>query len=218
MESDTEKYQNIINKFIECNELIIKNEEYFKNLKHQNNNDNDQNYYLIDHNLFKKLKENLSYEAFKNSQKSEYEETLKKQIESNSSLLSYNIKKFDKINNFASLLNVLLNNNEIVIINKELWNKICKEGKEEDEGYICIFVGSEINIFFPENFSVNFTHSDNGIITLNSFYNSNKEIIEKIKENEEKLKKIFNSMGEYFIFEKKFRDNIFEKKKVIQEF
>ena len=32
---DNGKYEKIINKFIECNELILKNEEYFQKLKIQ---------------------------------------------------------------------------------------------------------------------------------------------------------------------------------------
>ena len=73
---DNDKYKDVINKFTECNELISKNEEYFKNI--QNNNGEDSICYLIDYNLFKKLKDEIKYEIFKGIQKAEYEENLKK--------------------------------------------------------------------------------------------------------------------------------------------
>jgi hypothetical protein len=208
---DNDNYKNIINKFIECNELILKNEEHFKKLKYQNNNneEEDPTYYLIEYKSFKQLKEDLNYENFINK-KEEFEEIVKKQIESNSSLLSYNIKKFEQINNFASLLNVLFSNNEVLLINKELWNKICKEGKEKEDGCSFIFNDSEINLFLSDNINVNFNYNNNGIIALNSFYDSNKEIKDKIKVNEDKLLKLFNSMKEYFLFEKKIVDNKIE--------
>ena len=205
---DNDKYKNLINKFIECNELILNNEKYFKNLNIQNidYNENDSFCYLIDYNLFKKLKNDLSYEVFKTKQKGDYEEFVKNQIESNSSLLSYNIKKFEQINNFASLFNVLFNNNKIILINKELWNKICKEGKEKEIGCYYFIFDSNISLFLSDNINVNITYNNNGIITLNSFYDSNKGIKNKIKENEDKLLKLFNLMKEYFLFEKKIND------------
>ena len=208
MDNNNDKYQNIINKFFECNQFISKNEEHFKNLQ---NNEEDSTCYLIDNNLFKKLKDDLNYEAFKTKQKDEYEEIIKKQIESNSTLLSYNIKKFEQINNIAILLNVLFSTNEIILIKKELWEKICKEGKEKEEACTYFFGGSEINIFLSDNITVNFAYNNNiGIITLNSFYDSNQEIKNKIKENKDKLLKLLNSMKEYFLFEKKFSDNKIE--------
>ena len=146
-------------------------------------------------------------------QKDEYEEIIKKQIESNSTLLSYNIKQFDQINNFASLLNTLFNNNEIILINKKLWNKICKEGKEKEDGCICIFHGQDISIFLSDNININLNYINNGIISLNSFYDSNNDIRNKIMENEEKLLKLFNSMKEYFLFQKKINDNKIESDK-----
>ena len=208
---DNDKCKDVINKFTECNELISKNEEYFKNI--QNNNGEDSICYLIDYNLFKKLKDEIKYEIFKENQKAEYEENLKKQIEPNSTLLSYNIKQFDQINNIASLLNALYNNNEIILINKELWNKICKEGKEKEEGCIFVFAGSDINIFFSDNININVNYNNNGIISLNSFNDSNNDIKKKIMDNEEKLLKLFNSMKEYFLFEKKINDNKFDQDK-----
>jgi len=45
------KYKNIINKFIECNELISKNEEYLNKIQN-NNNVEDPIYYLIHSNYF----------------------------------------------------------------------------------------------------------------------------------------------------------------------
>ena len=123
MDDVKDKYTNIINKFIECNKFISKNEKYFK----KPNNEDDQICYLINHNLFKKLKDDLIYDVFKTKQKGEYEKILKKQMQSNSILLSYNIKIFEQINSSAKLLNVLFSNNEIILIKKELWNKICKE-------------------------------------------------------------------------------------------
>ena len=207
---DNDKYKNVINKFIECNELISKNEEYFNKI--QNNNNAEEICYLIDYNLYKKLKDDLSYEIFKLTQKDEYEENLKKKIESNSPLLSYNIKQFYQINNIASLLNTLFNNNEIILINKELWNIICKEGKEKEEGCFFIFGGQDINIFLSDNIiiNLNLNYINNGIISLNSFYDSNNDKRNKIMENEEKLLKLFNSMKEYFLFEKKISDNKIE--------
>ena len=208
---DNDKCENMINKFIECNEVILKNEEYFQKLKNPNNNNFEpQIYYLIDNNLFKKLKDDLNYEIYKKDRKDDFEETLKNQIQSNSEFLAYNIKKFDQINNFASLLNVLFSNNEIILINRELWNKICKEGKEKEDGCSFIFNGSEINLFLSDNININFNYNNNDIIALNSFYDSNKEIKDKIKVNEDKLLKLFNSMKEYFLFEKKIVDNKIE--------
>ena len=75
---DNDKYKDVINKFIECNELISKNEEYLKNIQNNNNNDENLICYLIDYSLFKKLKEDLSYEIFTAIQKDEYEINLKK--------------------------------------------------------------------------------------------------------------------------------------------
>ena len=205
---DNDKCENMINKFIECNEVILKNEKYLEKLKNPNNNNNEVPIcYLIDNKFFIKLKDDLNYEVYKKDKKDDFEETLKKQIQSNSEFLSYNIKKFDQINNIASLLNVLLNNNEIILINKELWEIICIEGKENEEGYAFIFDNSNITLFLSENIPINFTDINSGIITLNSFYDSNKEIKNIIKENEDKLLKLFNSMKEYFLFEKTFSDN-----------
>jgi len=120
-------------------------------------------------------------------QKDEYEEIIKKQIESNSTLLSYNIKQFDQINNIASLLNTLFNNNEIILINKELWNKICKEGKEKEDGCFFIFGGQYINIYLSDNIhlNLNLNYINNGIISLNSFYDSfnNKRKLWRMKKN-----------------------------------
>ena len=179
---DNDKYKNVIINIIECNELNSNNEEYFNKI-----NVEDTICYLIDYNLFKKLKDEIKYEIFKAIQKAEYEEIIKKQIESNSTLLSYNIKQFDQINNIVSILNILFNNNEIILVNKELWEKICKEGKEKEEGCICIFGGSDINIFLSDNITLNLTYNNNGIITLNSFYNSNTEKKNRIMNNKEKL-------------------------------
>ena len=210
---DNDKYKNVINNFIECNKLILKNEEYFNKIQN-NNNVEDPICYLIDYNLFKKLKDEIKYEIFKAIQEAEYEEIIKNQIESNSTLLSYSIKQFDQLNNIASLLNILFNNNEIILINQELWNKICKEGKEKEEGYFFNFGGQDINIFLSDNININFNYNNNGIISLNSFYDSNNDIRNKIMKNEGKLLKIFNTMKEYFLFEKKISDNKIELDKI----
>ena len=208
---DNDKYENIINKFIECNELILKNEEYFRKLKNPNYlYIEDPLCYLIDNKLFKKLKDDLNYEIFKKNAKSKYEKAVKKQIESNPTLSSYKIKKFAQINNIVSLFNVLFGNNEIILINKELWKKICIEGKEKEEGYMYIFDNSNITLFLSENIPINFTDNNSGIITLNSFYDCNKEIKNKIYKNEDKFLKLFNSMKEYFLFEKIISDNKIE--------
>ena len=103
---------------------IYENYYYYSNVIHKG--------YLIDLKYFKKWKEIISYKKLKTCLNCPYDfikNEIKKYCDFN---LIYEIVKEDQIKyqNARYLISMILNNNEFIIINEDLFNLICEAKKK----------------------------------------------------------------------------------------
>ena len=140
--------------------------------------------YLIDLKEFEQCKNDLLYQDFKSNIK-EYDDKINVNICALSTIgQSLELKKFEqvKIKSYQELKDNLLNNNEYILINKELWYNICKFRKE-NESYIEYYINnSELYFILKDGRSIHFRHSNN-ILNKNSFIFNDDNNITDIPKN-----------------------------------
>jgi len=108
------------------------------------------------------------------------------------------------------LINMVLNGNKYIIIKPELWELICDKDKKYDSSII-YKVNSKDITFSLDNKELSFKHNKN-IIDKNAFKNSSNYSNQSIYEsNYEKIKKICESVINYYNFENEIQDDLTNK-------
>ena len=166
-------------------------------IKSSQNTENEG--YLIDLKDLEEIKKKTDYNKNKVKSDKIYNQKLNKKL--------YTLKKIN-CRSSQNLINMIENNNQYILINKELWELLCEKG-EEDTIPIKYEIKSDI---------INFKLIDNKIL---KFY-QNKEIKNLIdkdtyenknsnKSDNEELKIIYEDINKYYKFEKEFLENIKKK-------
>ena len=184
-------------KFIDYNNAILNNENYFKKLL-ENPYENEKNEgYLIDFNDLEEVKQKLNHNEFKKYYNKQDEIIINFDKEKFN-----NIKKIKQIKFKDSkyLISMILNDNKFLLINSELWNLISDENNKNDKPYIfTIHKKSIINLIFKSNEKI--------FLKYNNFYFDKNSISFTIPYFEE-IKEIYEAIDTYYYFEKKFLSNI----------
>lgn len=164
--------------------------------------------YLINLKEFEELKKIIDYQTYKidivnyqkqniNIDSSKYEKILTvKQIE-------YKTSQY--------LSNMLLNDNQYILINYDLWQLLCEKGKEDDSPILYEIQSKYIILCLENNNEMTFNYELSGkfknIIDKNFF-----NLKEIYKPNYDIIIKIYNDINEYYKSETEFSNKIRQKK------
>ena len=179
---------------------IISNfEEYLKNLK----NNTSHKGYLIDLKQLNDIKKKIDY---KNNVKS-----LSKIYKNNNLKISEKILTIKDIEFKTSqyLINMIYNDHQYILIDRELWKALCEAGRENDENIEYKIYNNDIIFTLKDKKELKFTQS-----------NKNKNIIDKSNASSyrnqsdfNELEKIYSDIINYYNFENRFIGYLNEQKK-----
>ena len=173
--------EEIKNAFIKYENSIYKLNEKYKG-------------YLIDIKDYKNIKEKI-----------EYGKDLQNMNLYNSDYKSFlNVKQIE-YKTYSYLLNMILNGNEFIIINEELWKILSK--KEENDPIEFMINNNKITVYLDDNRYLKFSQSKNGNIILEE------SLLEKDNldfTNYNKIFPFYNQIENYYNFEKEFLKDLSE--------
>ena len=174
-------YKDIINKCKEYCNLIYQFEYYINQLYlNLNNQYVPHRGYLIDLKEYENFKNDINYQIYKTNI-NEYEINMIDKYVTDFSALNKTLefKRFVQVEfNSYNELEQLLKENQYIFININLWNSLCKIGKEKDSfiyyyinNNICFKLkNNELVYFLPNNNIINFTTY---ILNQNNYINNN---------------------------------------------
>ena len=194
----TEELQKLYNK-----NIFTFEEEYIKNLK-PNKAYKGNLINLADYNDLKKI---TQYDKSK--------KLIYLKADSSKIIDQKKLKKIKEIKLRTSryLINMLCNDNQFILISSDLWKFISKEKDNGNSFSYKIDNNGNLTITFDDKVSLSFKH--NNKINIINKQNINFDIIEK--SNIKEINSFYESINEYYKFEKKFIDKL-RQAKTKQEF
>ena len=228
------KFKSYIKALFDFDNLM---NDYYKKVKEKKPELIKDNGYLINKKQFDKLKEELSYSKFKKhiNEESKFNEMLNEKY-GNASHITYIPIEQKIFNSSKNLLSNLCQEQEYVIVNKEIWKKFNNGRYKENEGIISYEINENIIVinldgektYFKYNLNI-IKYGDllsrtghegvkiskyNGSISFSHRYPNINFDINKVIESEEKLlEKLYSSLIEYNNFEKFLINKLKEKNK-----
>ena len=188
---------------------FIEFEKYINNLTTIGDNNFDPHKgYLINLEKIEEIKTKINYTTNKNN----YNNLIQSPSDNQNRKL-YTIGEIE-FKNSNYLLNMLLNKNKYIIINRNLWKFLCKEGKENNEPIIYYINYSQIKFRLKDGKELTFTNWKNNQISKDSFYSYGFPEYYKYESDFNNIEKnIYNKVKEYYDYEIFFKNSLSKVKK-----
>ena len=182
---------NCINNIILCCKSIFEYENFLNQI-YSNIKDNTNiklEGYLIDLKEFEKFKIDIDYQLYKENIY-DYKDDISVKItllfSENKPLIELKRFKQLKIKSNQELLNIFSNKNEYILINSEIWNYICKKGKES-ESFITYYINNSNLYFSLEDGSFAYFQHNKNILNIDSFIKRQEDKIIESMTNKNKI-------------------------------
>ena len=215
--NDNDK-SSLLEQFIKYISAIYNFEKEFNKIKSESNNNKPYEGYLINSKDYEELKQNLNYDKCLKYNGS-YELKDRKELIKNIDEKFYKIKKINQIEFKTNryLVNMLLNNNKYVIINKALWKEIGDINNKDNNSIIKYSIESNcISFSFEKEKKLFFKPFIKNVIDKNA-YNFAKPKND-YQSNYSEIGEILKNIKTYFEFETEFKEKLKTKKRMSIEY